>query len=260
MRQNLRQRGGIFAAMLITLVADPHIADSPEQTNGTDTQANFNRVVQHVRKTQPDQVVLLGDYSARAPRRQDVEWVCARMRLAEVPFDAVAGNHDDSRHVAEVCGPRAGLIGERLYYRRELAGTRALYLDTSKGVVDADQLDWLHHNIQGARGPVLVFMHHPPVQAGVPFMDDRHALQDPGGELHDVLFAGVTPVHVFCGHYHNARTVGVGPHTVHLCPSTYFQVDASQEEFAAVGHRMPGVRTVEVEGDVVRTWVDFLPA
>lgn len=252
------RQNDIFAAMLLTLIADPHIADSPADTRGTDTQANFNRVVQAVRRRQPDRVVLLGDYSARAPRRQDVEWVCSRLELAEVPFDAIAGNHDDARAVAEVCGPRTGLIGERLYYRRDLGATRALYLDTSRRVLDRAQLDWTQQNIQGARGPILVFMHHPPLSAGVPYMDDHHALRDPGGELYDILFAGVTPVHVFCGHYHDARTVSVGPHTVHLCPSTYFQIDASEEEFAAVPHRMPGVRHVEVEGERVVSWVEFL--
>ena len=244
--------------MLITLVADPHIAASPADTHGVDTRANFGRVVSRIRELRPDRVVLLGDYSDGAPRRADVEWVCSRMQLAEVPFDAVVGNHDSGRHVAEVCGPASGLIGEQLYYRRDYGGIRALFLDTSAARLDAEQLDWLKLNVTGARGPLLVFMHHPPVLAGVPYMDENHALRDPGGELHDILFAGVRPVHVFCGHYHAARAVCIGPHTVHLCPSTYFQVDAAEEEFAVVGHGMPGIRHVEVDGERVVTWVEFL--
>ena len=244
--------------MLLTLVADPHIAASPTDTHGVDTRANFSRVVQRVRDLRPDRVVLLGDYSARHPRKADVEWVCSRMRLAEVPFEAIVGNHDTGRHVAEVCGPAGGLIGEQLYFRRNFEGMRALFLDTSAGRLDAEQLDWLKLDIAGARGPILVFMHHPPLLAGVPYMDDNHALRDPGGELYDTLFSGVTPVHVFCGHYHNARTVSVGPHTVHLCPSTYFQVDAAEAEFAVVGHAMPGIRHVEIDGERVVSWVEFL--
>lgn len=267
MRQTVSRAAGleapppslIFARMLLTLVADPHIAASPADTHGVDTKANYNRVVQRVRELRPDRVVLLGDYSDRHPRRADVEWVCSRMRLAEVPFDVIVGNHDSGRHVAEVCGPRSGLIGERLYFRRDLDGLRALFLDTSTGRLDQEQLDWLQLNVSGARGPLLVFMHHPPVHAGVPYMDDNHALRDLAGELHNVLFSGVKPVHVFCGHYHNARTVCLGPHSVHLCPSTYFQLDASKDDFATSGHSMPGVRHVEVEGERVTTWVEFLP-
>ena len=245
--------------MRITVIADPHLADDPAETQGVDTKANFARAVRRVRELGPDHVVLLGDYSARAPRRRDVAWACSRMRLADVPFSAVAGNHDDARHVAEVCGSDAMLVGERAYYRRDFGATRALFLDTSRGYLERDQLDWLALNVEGARDTTLVFMHHPPIEMGVPFMDRAHALRDDGGAVANILFGGSTPVLVFSGHYHTARTTQVGVHAVHLCPSTYYQLDPAREEFA-VSHAMPGLRHVELLPGQVRTHVEFLRA
>ena len=246
-----------FAGMRIALLADLHLADRPEDAHGVDTRANLSRCVARLRQRRPDLAVLMGDYSLREPRRQDVEWACSRMQLAEVETLAIAGNHDDARHVAEVCVGEEALIGERLYYRRDFGSTRALFLDTSKGYLERQQTDWLQQNVQGARGDTLVFMHHPPVELGVPFMDERHGFRDAGQEVFGILFGGATPVHVFCGHYHVARTAQIGMHSVHACPSTYFQLDATRDEFA-VSHALPAMRHVELTGDQVRTWVEVL--
>ncbi len=243
--------------MVITLLADPHIASTPAETNGVDTQVNFNRAVSRIRELHPDFVILMGDYSAKEPRLQDVRYACSRLQLAEVPFAAIAGNHDDSRTVAEVCGGVDKMIGEELYFRRDFGLDRCLFLDTAKGYIDGDQFDWLKLNLDNARGRILVFMHHPPLHMGVPYMDKKYALQDRGKELYKLLFSQRKPVHVFCGHYHAARSTQVGIHSVHICPSTFFQIDASKEEFV-VSHSLPGLRHIELLEGQVRTWVEIL--
>ena len=243
--------------MLISLVADCHVADRPEDANGVDTQANFGKVIARLRERSPDHLVLLGDYSVREPRRRDVEWVASRAVLAEAPISVLSGNHDDAAQVATAFRHEDQLVGGRLYYRQDLGVNRALFLDTSPGYIEREQLDWLRLEIRAARGRVLVFMHHPPIHMGVLFMDDRHALRDDDGAVRDALFSGPVPVHVFSGHYHTARSTQVGLHSVHLCPSTYFQLDPTREDFA-VAHSMPGIRHVELLSDEVRTWVEFI--
>ena len=243
--------------MLISLVADCHVGDRPEDTHGVDTQANFGKAIARLRERTPAHVILMGDYSVEAPRSKDVQWVASRTRLADAPVSALAGNHDDPGQVAAAFAKTGGLHGGRLYYRQDLGTDRALFLDTSAGYLDVEQLDWLRLEIRAARDRVLVFMHHPPIEMGVPFMDARHRLRDVDLEAYHALFAGPTPVHVFAGHYHTARSTRIGIHSVHLCPSTYFQLDPTAADFA-VAHAMPGVRHVELLDDQVRTWVEFV--
>lgn len=244
--------------MHIIQVSDPHLADASTATNGVDPREHYTRVVRRIRALAPDHVVLTGDLSLRAPLREDVEWAVNRMRLTEAPLEVVPGNHDDARDVAEVCGREASLLGERLCYTRAFGDWDALFLDTSRGYLERAQVDWLQQHVQTARRGLLAFMHHPPLACGVPFMDDNHAFQDAGHEVFNILFGGPDPVHVFCGHYHTARTVSVGPHTVHLCPATYLQIDPTSEKFV-VASRTPGIRHIVLDGDRLRTWVEWLP-
>ena len=243
---------------IISILADVHIADSPEQSMGIDTQSNFARAVTHLRSLRPEQLVLLGDFSLRQPERAQVDWVASRAKMVGAPVLAIAGNHDAGVDVARAFNLPLPPNSVKLYYRRDIGAQRALFLDTSAGYIDADQLDWLHMEIRGSRGSTLVFMHHPPTEMGVPFMDARHAFRDGQGEVFQLLFGGTQPVHVFCGHYHTARSVHIGIHSIHLCPSTYFQLDPSKREFA-VSHAMPGIRHVHLLDGQFRTWIEFLP-
>ena len=242
----------------ISILSDIHVAESPAQSLGVDTQANFARAISRLRARRPDYLVLLGDYSIKEPRRAHAEWVATRARLVGAPVLALAGNHDHGPDVAEAFELASAPATSQLYYRRDFGTHRALFLDTSAGYIDSDQLDWLHMEIRGSREPTIVFMHHPPTAMGVPFMDARYAFRDEGGEVFNLLFGGVTPVHVFCGHYHVARTVQIGMHSLHLCPSTYFQLDPTEEEFV-VSSVLPAIRHVEFVGDQLRTWVEVLP-
>ncbi len=244
--------------MLISLVSDPHIAGSPEDSLGVDTQTNFARVIARLREIGPDHVVLMGDYSLREPKASDVEWVASRAQLADAPMSAIAGNHDDAVQVAQAFHLGSSLVGSQLYYRQDLGKDRALFLDTSAGYLDAEQVDWLRLEVRAAKRRVLVFMHHPPVEMGVKYMDAKYSFSDGDEGVFNALFAGPVPVHVFAGHYHTARSTQIGIHGVHLCPSTYFQINPAQVDFA-ISHTMPGIRHVELLPDQVRTWIEFLP-
>ncbi len=245
--------------MLISLISDPHIAPDPKDSFGVDTQTNFARVIARLRELAPDHVVLMGDYSLREPRSRDVDWVASRVQLADAPCSAIVGNHDDALFVANAFGTGASLVGSQLYYRQDLGIDRALFLDTSAGYLDTEQVDWLRLEIRAAKSRVLVFMHHPPVEMGVAFMDEKYSFRDSDEAVYNALFAGPTPVHVFCGHYHTARSTQIGIHSVNLCPSTYFQINPGQREFA-IAHTMPGIRHIQLLDEQVRTWIEFLPA
>ena len=244
--------------MLLTLISDPHLTQDKVLSHGVDTQANYNRTIGRIRELKPDHVVLMGNYSITAPRREDVEFACSRLNLADVSYSAIVGNHDHSRQVAEVTNTLGSLIGEQLYYRKDFGNTRALFLDTSQGYFEQDQLAWIRLNLANAKGRVLIFMHHPPIHMGVAYMDARYDFKDLNNELYDLFFSSPIPLHIFCGHYHCARSTQVGIHAVHVCPSTYFQLDAHSQEFK-VTHAMPGLRHVELLHDQVRTWVDIMP-
>jgi Icc protein len=243
--------------MHLILVSDIHLSSDPKASFGVDTRKNFTRVVKLIKEHRPDQVVMMGDYSLHEPLAEDVDWACKRLELAKVPYCFIAGNHDDPAHLVEQCPATLPLSNGELFFELPFGKTQALFLDTSSGSMSQKQADWVRRKITRAKQRVLVFMHHPPLHMGVPYMDVNYAFHDTGHEVYLALFSGMTPVHVFCGHYHTARSTQVGPHSVHLCPSTYFQLNADKAGFE-VSHTMPGIRHIQLLEDQVRTWVEFL--
>ncbi len=244
--------------MHLILVADIHLADSPEDSFGVDTLSNYERVLAQVEKHQADQVIMMGDYSLKAPKREDVQFSLDKLKALGLPYSFIAGNHDRSADVAEVVAGGKDLVEGEFYYKRTFGDRLALFLDTAKGKISNTQSAWLRDELAQHRGEILVFMHHPPLAMGIPFMDNNHRFKDADDEVFEALFSGANPVHVFAGHYHTARSTQVGIHSVHLCPSTYFQLAPSEQEFA-VSHTMPGLRHVELLEGQVRTWIEFLP-
>ena len=66
------------------------------------------------------------------------------------------------------------------------------------------QKDWLKQELTKIKGDQIIFIHHPPLQANVPYMDNNHALKDQE-ELQQILVTAAGEVHLFCGHYHIAN-------------------------------------------------------
>ena len=80
-------------------------------------------------------------------------------------------------------------------------------------------------------------------------MDMNHALRN----MHDIqqLFFGF-PHHlsIFCGHYHVEKTLNIRNLTVHITPSTYFQIDWRHEGFK-VDHLRIALREINLRRDGV---------
>ena len=111
------------------------------------------------------------------------------------------------------------------------------------------QLHWLEQQLGRIDRDAVIFMHHPPVTGGVPFMDSKHALQNMH-EVHAILFNFPHHLTIFCGHYHAEKTLCSRNLTVHITPSTYFQIDTHAQGFK-VDHYRIACREINLRSDGV---------
>jgi Icc protein len=132
----------------------------------------------------------------------------------------------------------------------------ALFLDTTPGELSANQQAWLRNQLSASDREALVFMHHPPLAAGVPYMDNNYPLQNRQA-VQAIFFAHPHPITVFCGHYHVEKTIRQQNLTVYITPATYFQIDQFQADFA-VDHQRPGFRIIDLAEDKIRHTVRYL--
>lgn len=163
--------------MRIVHLSDPHISkEGKPYLPGVDLAARCRQAVRAVLSLQPgpDLVVLGGDMLDEDPSPD----YCALPAMLEgiaAPVHLCLGNHDslESFRLAPLPTFPAGCAG---YYSFDAGGLRLIILFTAaerrgKGSIDRAQLDWLRSELDAAPRGALIFMHHPPVDVGIPWLD-----------------------------------------------------------------------------------------
>lgn len=255
-----------MSTLTIAQITDIHIGQEGEMPDGVDVRKNFRSVLAAAAAEGAEHIVLSGDLCADTGDRAITAWVRARLDETGIPYSVIGGNHDETAFIAEVFGRERDLHDGELYYETAVRGVPLVMLDTGRGEASDTQLAWLgrtlaSHARPAARPPYagpLVFMHYPPLESGVPFMDEHYPLRN-RAEVFRTLAGCGYPVPVFCGHYHSERTVVSGRVTVFLTPSTFFQIarEPAGPTFR-VDHLVPGYRRITVREDGIETTVRYL--
>jgi Icc protein len=195
---------------------------------GLDVNARLDSVLTHAMARNPDALFLTGDFCASEPEQEIFHQLRARLDLLGIRYFLTAGNHDDR----EMLRNAFFLNGHNYEPIRGLVRVKDhnfLFLDSSPGTVDGDQVEWLARALKNYPDASIV-MHHPPVPLGVVFMDNKYPLRQTD-ELLAVLTADGLHRKIFCGHFHSGRTVKWKNMDVHLCPPTSFFINPDNEEF-----------------------------
>ncbi len=217
--------------MLIAQITDFHVAPTPSSAKGgLDTNRMLTDAIEHVNglDPRPDVVLATGDLTeggsveAYARLREILAKLEPRVLL-------IPGNHDS----------RANLIGAFpdhdylpqqgfLHYTVDDYPVRLVALDTtlpgrSEGRLCPERLAWLDARLMEQRErPTLIFMHHPPFETGIWWMD-ASGLGGARG-FREVLARHPQVARVICGHLHRAIQAAWGHTVVSVAPSTCYQV------------------------------------
>ena len=179
--------------MLIAHITDPHFGlDTRSLPGHPGPEKAFRRALQHVLAMDPAPEVLLltGDLTDGGAKS---DYLALRDVLHEMlpppsaggpRVWAILGNHDERGAARAVLGEWLGSAPELTTNPDSPACTYAQHgglhfigLDTlvprkAHGELDDAQLDWLARTLDRCAGqPVLIFMHHPPLESGMAIMD-----------------------------------------------------------------------------------------
>ncbi len=236
--------------MKIIQLTDLHVGEAGELGFEVDVRANFLKILQAAKQLQPDRLVLTGDLCMNQGATIIYQWMKGHLDHSGIPYDVISGNHDDPRLLAEAFNKSANLHDTELYFYNNFNGIPCLYLDTTTAEISAQQLNWIKNCLQTIDREVIIFMHHPPMLANMPWMDQRYPFEMREA-VQKVFFAHPYPIQVFCGHYHIEKTVQRRNLTMNITPSCYFQIDPHSEEFK-IHHYNIALREIEIEGNTVR--------
>ncbi|MDP4605067.1 MAG: metallophosphoesterase [Erythrobacter sp.] len=200
-------------AVLIAQMTDIHVGfaphDEPEELNLTRFRATLDRLL--TGPNLPDMLVLSGDITDHGDAESFAKTAAL---LADCPFPIVplVGNHDSRDGLLGAFPQVVPADGGFLHYVIEAGlGLRVICLDTLEdgrhgGAFCEARADWLAARLAEAPGaPTLIFMHHPPVVAGIDWMDP--APDEPWiTRLRSVLDGQDQVQAIHCGHLHRQIT------------------------------------------------------
>lgn len=243
----------------IIQITDLHIGGEEEYPFGVNLRTNFLNTLAEVERMNPNLLVMTGDFCYDDPREDVYDWIRHQVEALGIPYEFIGGNHDNIPMMTR------GLLQENLsneqseyYFADEVAGYHILYLDSASGMISTEQLSWIEQEVHRAADQnLMVFIHHPPLLAGVPHMDNGHALEN-RQDLLDILVQHTSSVQVFCGHYHVDRNVLWKNVMVHITPSLFMQIFPYAENFA-IDHYQIGYRVIDFVQDTIRHSIRYLP-
>lgn len=242
--------------MKIIQLTDLHIGAADEKPYDIDVRQNFLDTLQAAVDRRPDYLIITGDLCLDSGDRAVYEWVKARLDFVNVPYEVQAGNHDDTLLLADVFDLNSHLINGELFYKKQFGAHTFYFLDTATYALSQQQIKWLSDELRSATSDIYLFIHHPPIYGGVPFMDIKHPLTNRDA-VAEVLLNVAHPVHAFCGHYHVDKVIRKDNLTVYITPSLYFQINDGYEEFQ-LDHKRIGFREIILDGGMLRTSVRYL--
>lgn len=243
--------------MKIVQITDLHIGQRTDDTFKVDVRNNFLNILGEVKFAKADHLVVSGDLCFRDGEKSIYSWIKARLARLRIPYDIVPGNHDAVPLLKEVFNLEHLCKGNELFFAKKIGKTTCLFLDSSKAEHSKNQLKWLKRQLKNAKNDLIIFMHHPPVKAGVPFMDNHHSLQDME-TLQNILFECPYNINIYCGHYHVEKTIRIRNLMIQITPSTFFQIDQATTEFK-IDHRDIALREIELNGQSLRSTVRYFP-
>jgi len=212
-------------SVTIVQLTDCHLLTEPDGTLlDIATRPRLRRALADIRSRVPDfdLLVVTGDTAhdeAQATyeefRAELGDWV-DRLRI-------VPGNHDDRASLTRVFPEVTEEIGGRVGFAVETDDWLVIGLDSHQpgenaGELGSEQLAWLKARL--AADPtrsVILFLHHPPIAVGSPWVDKIGLLD--AGALENVLAGHLRVRAVVTGHVHQEASGRVGDATVHTSPA-----------------------------------------
>lgn len=216
--------------MLIAQISDCHVVASGKLFDRVDTPAYLRQAVQALNAlpVRPDLVLATGDLTENG-RPDEYEVFLEIMADLRCPVLPLAGNHDHRGALIKAFDlpSRVGLHDEFVQYSWDAGPLRILALDSSEpgrssGLFCARRAGWVREQLARDQRPVLIAMHHPPFDAGVPWLENP----DPkwARVLAEIIGSSRSVARVMCGHVHRAISTDWAGVMAMTAPSTAHQV------------------------------------
>jgi len=247
-------------------MSDPHFTKSG-LVSGHDPRVRLSAALDFANLHYGDaQVCVISGDMVNHGTAQDYEALQTHLEHSDIAILPMVGNHDDRAAFKSTLSVPDTCMDDFVQYSVEIDGGLIVCLDTQKtgsdcGVLCAQRLAWLKQTLEGANDlPVYIFMHHPPMQLGLP-MQDTDSLENPQ-DFWDVVTGFDCVKYLFIGHVHRPISGVVNAIPFSTMRSILYQAPAPRPDWTwdtfAPANEAPNFGVIEVsDGAVMLQYVQF---
>ena len=222
--------------MLIAQISDLHVAEDGElMRNFVDSNAKLAEAIAYLNglERRPDIVLATGDLTDHG-RPQQYALLEDILSELECPIYLVPGNHDEREPLREMAlrmglsfvpteGPIQYVIDD---WPVRLVAVDSMREGRHDGQLDDARLAWIDHVLgQEPDRPTLLFLHHPPFETGIWWMDLMGL--EGSDRLRDIVARHPQLVRIISGHLHRPIETMWGSTLVSCAPSTAHQTQCN---------------------------------
>ncbi len=245
--------------MKIIHITDFHLVAPDEMLWGLDPRERASLCLDDIARWHGDAdfCVISGDLTNQGDARA-YAWLKNRLEKFPLRTFLMVGNHDVRDSFSKAFPDTGRDENGFIQHTHETDHGMFLFLDTLKGPVSEGEYcparrDWLAGQLKAAAlKPVWIFMHHPPFDIGLPYMD-RIKLEEPEA-FSEVLSAHKDIRHIFFGHVHRAAYVNWRGIPCTCLPGTNHQIPLKRESVGtpySVEPPMYGVVLIDEDQTIV---------
>lgn len=138
----------------IAHITDLHLDEQFPFDNKISARKRFDKILKSIKDNSIDKIVCTGDIG----ENKGVLYFFSQLK--KLNLSVALGNHDNFTEISKHYNLGADFSSKKIY-RSELQNYfKFIYLDSSSGIIDIKQLEWLKKELISSN-PIVIFIHHP---------------------------------------------------------------------------------------------------
>ncbi|WP_343913441.1 metallophosphoesterase family protein [Aquimarina litoralis] len=220
-------------------ITDVHLDEEFPKSKGVDARKNWEKVLEDISKRGITQIVIGGDIGAR----DSLSWFFKSLE----PYDwfISLGNHDSFSSIFPYWKEQQVVAVDTSFYSIETDFFKYIFLDSSKEIVDQEQLDWFQKESIISK-KIVLFVHHPILPVST--LTDKKFFLEGREKIRSILHQIPNDVFIFSGHYHMQDNRLDKNINQYITPAVSYQVEKDPDE-VKINNDSFGYRIIELEKD-----------
>jgi len=231
----------------IAHITDLHLDEEFPLKNGVLTRNRLDRVLKDIVKENITDIVCTGDIG----ENQGIPYFFKQ--LQSVSLDLTLGNHDIYKEISKYYNIGARYASQKLYSSRIGDYYKLIFLDSSEGKIDSEQLDWLKEELISSK-PIVIFIHHPII--GLQLEADVIGGLKNRDDVLSLLKDSLQRITIFCGHYHMESKIICKNVTQYITPAVSFQVEKRSDKIQ-IDKAIFGYRIISLDVNIIYSKTKF---